>query len=164
MLAVVITILTCMSLFNSRNLNLHINMRTAAVMSHSDNNLLWSTSPLSATTTTTTTTKTLPIMKQPRVLMGIFSADMVGDARYRQAFRKLLNVHPKVCNYNEYKRNPQQYTNCELLYTFVLGGNPNGLTEFVKHHDNMTILTTEVPRVWFSPDVNETDMTFLNIK
>jgi hypothetical protein len=104
--------------------------------------------------------------RKAKVLMGIVTADVFGEPRYRQAFRDLFMIHPKVCRLTEYKNATKAFKDrCELIYTFVLGANvdPEGPTEIVD--DSFPIIApTEKLRPQHSLDFNETDMTFLNIR
>lgn len=126
-----------------------------------------------------------------RVLMGIFTADMYKELRYRQAYRELLQTqYPKVCSLHDYKNAIQNTNNmlydstsssillqhCTLIYTFVLGdGNPNGPTMIVSNETYRsvtvsaeTIVSSDTKKKKnngaYSIDFNSTDMTFLNIK
>lgn len=108
-------------------------------------------------------------VKKPRkakVLMGIVTADVFGEPRYRSAFRDLFVLHPKVCRLGEYVVGTKAFQDrCELIYTFVLGANvdPNGPTEIV--NETFPILTPpDELHPQHSVDFNETDMTFLNIR
>jgi hypothetical protein len=104
--------------------------------------------------------------RKARVLMGIVTADVFGEPRYRQAFRDLFSVHPKVCRLDDYKNGTKAVKDrCELIYTFVLGANvdPDGPTEIVD--DSFPIVAPFAKlRPQHSLDFNETDMTFLNIR
>ena len=104
--------------------------------------------------------------RRAKVLMGIVTADVFGEPRYRQAFRDLLSIHPKVCRLSEFRNGTKSFRDrCELVYTFVLGANvdPKGPTEIV----NATypiLVKPENLHPQHSFDFNETDMTFLNIR
>lgn len=106
--------------------------------------------------------------RKAKVLMGIVTADVFGEPRYRQAFRDLFVIHPKVCRLADFIRvNATQSfkDRCELVYTFVLGANvqPNAPTEIV--NETYPIITpVEERHPQHSVDFDESDMTFLNIR
>ena len=107
------------------------------------------------------------VRRNARVLMGIFSADLGDDTRYRNAFRDLLVTHPNVCKLSDYMSNMTLYPNCELVYTFVLGitFDDNVTTQIVSNHNvSQPIVSPTIPKEVFSNDLNEPDITFLNIK
>jgi hypothetical protein len=64
-----------------------------------------------------------------RMLLGIFTSEDDGDLQSRDLFRSLLRVHPNVCHLRDYQR--WKNTTCELVYVFVVGGNPEAHTELV---------------------------------
>jgi hypothetical protein len=104
--------------------------------------------------------------RKAKVLMGIVTADVFGEPRYRQAFRDLFSIHPKVCRLTEFRNGTKSFKDrCELIYTFVLGANvdPEGPTEIVD--DSYPVVAPfENLRPQHSLDFNESDMTFLNIR
>ena len=105
--------------------------------------------------------------RYPRVLAGIFSGDLIDDSRYRYAFRELLQSHPKVCRLSDFiKSDKIRNGPCELIYTFVLGGNnqSDAPTQIVSNTSGIPILVPETPQSKFSNDFHEGDFTFLNIK
>jgi hypothetical protein len=111
--------------------------------------------------------KSVETRRYARVLASIFSADIVDEARYRYAFRELLRLHPKVCSLYEFISIDQiQQGQCELIYTFVLGGNTdeNAPTKIVSNTTTTSILATEIPSPQHSNDFHEKDIAFLNIK
>ena len=62
-----------------------------------------------------------------RVLIGILSADFFNDQVYRKRHRNLFKLwdDPRVCSLPDFKTMPlsERYV-CELIYTFVIGANP----------------------------------------
>jgi hypothetical protein len=106
--------------------------------------------------------------RKARVFMGIVTADVFGEPRYRKAFRELFSIHPKVCRFGDYTsvNATQSFKDrCELIYTFVLGANvkPDGPTEIVNNsYPIITPLEERLPQ--HSIDFDENDMTFLNIR
>ena len=99
-----------------------------------------------------------------RVLVGILSADIFNDQVYRKRHRTLFKLwnDPRVCTLPEFKKKPlsERYV-CELIYTFVIGANPNATPELV---DNSRPFEVTRPISGISKDLNEPDMTLLNIR
>jgi hypothetical protein len=105
--------------------------------------------------------------RHSRVLVGIFSGDFIDDARYRYAFRELFQTHPKVCSLVDFIADEKVQTGpCELIYTFVLGGNvdENAPTQIVSNSSTIPILAPKKPKSVHSNDFHEDDIIFLNIK
>ena len=51
---------------------------------------------------------------------------------------------------------PESYHDCQLVYTFVLGGNPNGPTELV-NNNSLPLLVTQDYLLWIeTPEQLET--------
>jgi hypothetical protein len=139
----------------------------------------------SGTTTTTTMTQAQPQTtnshihgrpqqnqqqyRYPRVLMGIFSSDSYNDATYRSRHRKLMWEiwkDSRVCNVHQFLHNATVRSNCQLLYTFVIGGaNPNqdAPTELLEDTPSnpLTLSKMDAPT---RDDVNQEDVTLLNIR
>jgi hypothetical protein len=63
-----------------------------------------------------------------RVLMGIFCRSIV-DKQYQEMFRLLFDLSPLVCSLGRYEQDLLQGTEsrCQLIYTFVIGGNEDTL-------------------------------------
>jgi hypothetical protein len=111
--------------------------------------------------------------KYSKVFMGIFTSDLgKHEMRYRNAFRELLQKnHPQVCSIHNYTNNIKIRNDCELIYTFVLGGandkNTN-VTEMVNNYTYpkrpLVLPTYNVKPARFATDFWKDDMTFLNIK
>jgi Galactosyltransferase len=99
-----------------------------------------------------------------RVLVGILSADFFNDQVYRKRHRTLFQLwnDPRVCSLPEFKSKPlsERYV-CELIYTFVIGANPKASPELV---DNSRPFEVTRPITGVSRDLNEPDMTLLNIR
>ncbi len=99
-----------------------------------------------------------------RVLIGILSADFFNDQVYRKRHRNLFNLwnDPRVCSLPDFKTRPlsERYV-CELIYTFVIGANPTASPELV---DNSRPFEVDRPITGTSRDLNEPDMTLLNIR
>jgi Galactosyltransferase len=99
-----------------------------------------------------------------RVLVGILSADFFNDQVYRKRHRTLFRLwnDPRVCSLPEFKTKPlsERYV-CELIYTFVVGANPKASPELV---DNSRPFEVNRPITGVSRDLNEPDMTLLNIR
>jgi Galactosyltransferase len=106
----------------------------------------------------------LPHTGRLRVLMGIVSADFFNDQVYRKRHRTLFTLwnDPRVCSLPEFKSKPlaERYI-CELIYTFVIGANPDETPELV---DNSRPFEVQRPIKGVSRDLNEPDTTLLNIR
>jgi hypothetical protein len=104
--------------------------------------------------------------QRARILLGIFTADFREERRYRKKLRDLFQLHPRVCSLSDFiTANSLDETSlsspCEIIYTFVAGGNPNGPTELV---DGSLPMLAERPVVSYSTDFKYSDMTLLNIR
>jgi hypothetical protein len=104
--------------------------------------------------------------QRARILLGIFTADFREERRYRKKLRDLFQLHPRICSLSEFTAaNSLEFTSlsspCEIIYTFVAGGNPNGPTELV---DGSLPMLAERPVASYSTDFNDSDMTLLNIR
>lgn len=99
-----------------------------------------------------------------RVLVGILSADFFNDQVYRKRHRNLFELwnDERVCSLPEFKKKPvaERYV-CELIYTFVIGANPDASPELV---DGSRPMEVQRPVIGVSKDLNEPDMTLLNIR
>jgi hypothetical protein len=107
--------------------------------------------------------------ERARILVGIFSADLQGEIRYRKRFRDLFRLHPRVCSladfttaYDSLNATSFSLPSCEIIYTFVAGGNPNGPAELVD--DSLPMLARRPVASKHSADLNDSDMTHLNIR
>jgi hypothetical protein len=99
-----------------------------------------------------------------RVFFGIISADSFNDRTYRARHRKLFKLwnDPRVCSLPDFLAKPKEIRyHCEIIYTFVLGANQTASPELVD--DSRPMLVTK-PVTGLSPDLNDGDMTLLNIK
>jgi len=99
-----------------------------------------------------------------RVLFGILTADFFNDQAYRKRHRMLFALwnDPRVCSLPDFKAMPMdERYRCELIYTFVMGGNPDATPELVD--DSRPMLATK-PIKGKSPDINDPDVTLLNIR
>jgi hypothetical protein len=104
--------------------------------------------------------------QRARILLGIFTADFREERRYRNKLRDLFQLHPRICSLSEFTTTtsldaPSLPSPCEIIYTFVAGGNPNGPTELV---DGSLAILAKRPVVSYSTDFNDSDMTLLNIR
>ena len=101
-----------------------------------------------------------------RVLFGILAADFPNDLTYRHRHRQLFELwnDPRVCSLPEFRARPLDTRyECELIYTFVLGGNPDApSTELV---DDSRPMEVQKPVTYSNTtDLNWPDMTLLNIR
>ena len=107
--------------------------------------------------------------RKARTLVGVFtSAGGKFDEEYRRLFRELYAAHPKVCSLANFKnRSKFERESCELVYTFVVGGNtdPRGPTELVDDSIPLTVPSpSENVKPGDQPDLSNPDVTFLNIR
>jgi len=117
------------------------------------------------------------------ILVGIFTADMPHASEYRSRHRKLFTLwnDPRVCSLAEFQHqmaNPgavQCKKSCELIYTFVVGANPKGPTEWMEQEDEIddygmrppshSILVADAKGCNFTAaDLLKKDVTRLNIR
>jgi hypothetical protein len=101
-----------------------------------------------------------------RILLGIFTADFREERRYRKKLRDLFQLHPRVCTLTDFTAADSLHasslsSSCEIIYTFVAGGNPNGPSELV---DGSLPMLAGRPVASHSTDFNDSDMTLLNIR
>ena len=99
-----------------------------------------------------------------RVLFGILTADFKNDETYRKRHRTLFKLwnDKRVCSLHDFKRMPiEDRYECELIYTFVIAANPDETPELV---DNSRPFEVSRPITGISSDLNNPDMTLLNIK
>jgi hypothetical protein len=102
-------------------------------------------------------------LRPSRTLVGILSNDSFNDRFYRRRHRLLFELwnDTRVCSLPEYEAT--QNPNCQLIFTFVLGGNkdPNAPTELV--NASYPILATK-PIETKREDINYADTSILNIR
>jgi len=105
-----------------------------------------------------------PHSRRLRVLMGIVTADFKNDHAYRKRHRSLFGLwnDPRVCSLPDFKSLPvEERYECEIIYTFVMGANPEASPELV---DDSRPPEVTRPIKGLCPDLNEPDMTLLNIR
>jgi Galactosyltransferase len=152
---------------NNNNNNVVVAVRPDQVMSTTISGASHSKEPAAAVAQE----KTKSISRGPpehsrrlRVLFGILTADFKNDYSYRKRHRELFKLwnDPRVCSLPDYKVMPvdQQYV-CEIVYTFVIGASPEAAPELV---DDSRPSEATRPITGVCPDLNEPDMTLLNIK
>lgn len=99
-----------------------------------------------------------------RVLWGILSADFFNDQVYRKRHRDLFKLwnDPRVCSLPNFRKmsKDEQYQ-CQLVYTFVLGSNPDAPPQLL---DNSRPMEVTGPVKGKGPDLNNPDITHLNIR
>ena len=107
-----------------------------------------------------------PPPSRPRVLLGIFSADFPNEEPCRHRQRRLLRIHPHACSLDKYLE--EHTAECHLIYTFVLGGNPDApSTELLDDKSRPWVLPSTAadnPRQYNGTDILAADVTLLNIK
>jgi Galactosyltransferase len=99
-----------------------------------------------------------------RILLGILTADFYNDQAYRRRHRMLFQIwnDPRVCSLPDFKSLPiNERYRCQIIYTFVMGGNPHATPELVD--DSRPMLATK-PVKGMSTDLNDADVTLLNIR
>ncbi|KAL3910693.1 MAG: hypothetical protein SGILL_007594, partial [Bacillariaceae sp.] len=108
--------------------------------------------------------------RRSRTLMGIFSSDSYNDATYRSRHRKLLNEiwkDARTCSVHEFllMENESQRQQCQLLYTFIIGGAQEEDAPTERLEDTLTnpLTLSQIEKPMRS-DVNNDDVTLLNIR
>lgn len=115
-----------------------------------------------------------PPLRRAKVLMGIISADVPNDKSYRKRHRELFELwnDKRVCSLHEFEdaydvkgKDSALYETCELIWTFIIGGNrdPKAPTELVQHNETNPILIPK-PIVAKAQDINDPDTSLLNIR
>jgi hypothetical protein len=116
-----------------------------------------------------------------RILIGIIStAGNHVAMSYRNRHRKLIALwnDTRVCSlhdfvqYEKQRIDNSQYTGgdegspspCQIIYTFVIGGNPDGTTLLLDHNETTPLTLPSMPYKPRHKDVNRTDVTILNIR
>lgn len=101
---------------------------------------------------------------RPRVLIGIFSADFPTEQRCRHRQRKLLRTHPHACSLDKYIADRPEA--CQLVYTFVVGGNPDAPTTELVDGSRPWVLShnDDNPHTYQGKDLRESDVSLLNIR
>ena len=105
-------------------------------------------------------------IKRSRTLIGIISADVPNDRTYRKRHRDLWNhlwkEDSRCCKLHEYLQDTVKYEGCQLMYTFILGGNASATPMLL---DDSRPITVPLPTTSSDTyDLTEPDMTFLNIR
>lgn len=99
-----------------------------------------------------------------RILFGILTADFPNDETYRKRHRKLFQLwdDPRVCSLPDFKARPlNERYECQLIYTFVMAGNPDAPPVLVNHERPYEV---SKPITGRSRDLNEPDTILLNIR
>jgi Galactosyltransferase len=98
-----------------------------------------------------------------RVLFGIMSADFKKDCSYRGWIRELFQIwnDSRICSLSHFKILPAD-NSCEIIYTFVIGANPNATTSLID--DSRPFETEHPPVAQNCEDFGEADMTMLDIR
>jgi hypothetical protein len=99
---------------------------------------------------------------RPRTLLGIFSNFASSDELlYRKQVRKLLPLHPNLCHINDMQRDKD----CEIIYTFVIGGRDSGRTQQLKAPFLLGAASREsLCESHHIDDCLHPDMTILNVR
>ena len=111
-----------------------------------------------------------PLFVQKRILMGIMSADFPNEFDCRQQFRELFEIashqNGRVCSLGDFLSGPESHRRrCQLVYTFVLGGNPDGPLELVNNSFPLLVSNDRLSASGIEArDRLKNDMTFLNIR
>lgn len=106
-----------------------------------------------------------PHSRRLRVLFGILTADFKNDHAYRKRHRALFKLwnDPRVCSLPDFKARPLETRyECEIIYTFVVGGNPSAPPELVDQSRPREV--SKPIHGTTCPDLNEPDVTLLNIR
>jgi hypothetical protein len=99
-----------------------------------------------------------------RVLFGILTADFPNDESYRKRHRMLFKLwdDPRVCSLPDFKARPLETRyECQLIYTFVMAGNPEAPPVLVNNERPYEVAKPITGR---SKDLNEPDTILLNIR
>jgi hypothetical protein len=84
---------------------------------------------------------------------------------FRETFRDLFAIHPAACSLDVFKRfTEEQRKQCDLIFTFVLGGSNSSRSELVDESFPITIAAPEYNSANSESDLGKEDMTFLNIR
>jgi len=111
-------------------------------------------------------------LRNPRILMGIFSSDNMFDGTHRTWHRRLFeNIwkDERVCTLSQFRNDTDttKRQKCELIYTFVVGSStdPNAVTERLEDKDTkdspIELSSFKNP---MKEDINWPDVTHLNIR
>lgn len=98
-----------------------------------------------------------------RILLGILTADFSNDQAYRKRHRDLFELwnDERVCSLPDFKRlSIDERYRCEIIYTFVMGGNPDAPPILVD--DSRPMFVTK-PIKGMSRDVNDPDVTLVSL-
>jgi hypothetical protein len=116
-----------------------------------------------------------------RILIGIISTAANHVAMtYRNRHRKLFALwnDTRVCSLHDFVQYEKQRIDnshynggdegspspCQIIYTFVIGGNPNGTTLLLDHNETTPLTLPSMPYKPRHKDTNRTDVTILNIR
>ena len=119
--------------------------------------------------------------RRSRTLIGYFSMESRGDCYYRRRHRELFQIwnDTRVCSLYNLQRYPMQYSHCQLVYTFVMGGTPAAAVNTTTPSsaagdpptmivDNLTFPTRPLyhphPPLLKCSDKHAKDITWLNIR
>jgi hypothetical protein len=105
--------------------------------------------------------------RTPCFLWGIMTTDSDNDRKRRQVIRNTYlsyyktdeeNKH-RICSISDLMAGQVPVDSCQIAYTFVVGGNPNGTTDLVDtdHHGKLTTIPP-------NSSAMEEDVTYLNIR
>lgn len=109
-------------------------------------------------------TKELKHSRRLRILFGILSADIGYGRIYRKRHRDLFQLwnDPRVCPMDEFKKkSPQEREQCELVYVFVMGGNPEAPPSLLDDSRPFEVTMFNKNK---SGDVDEPNTILLNIR
>ena len=112
------------------------------------------------------------LLRNSRILIGIFTTDNLFDATHRKWHRNLFKVwnDERTCSLDQFRESNDTSLkqNCEVIFTFVAGANqdPNAPTERLRGLDTPET-PIEFPGGYKNPikeDMNDPDVTNLNIR
>ena len=106
-------------------------------------------------------------VRPTRILVGIMTMDAPHELECRRQFRELFGLFDahhdgRVCSLGSFIANPSHHEDCQLVYTFVMGANPDGPTELV--NNSMPVVRTFESAKVNASDKHFNDMTLLNIR
>jgi hypothetical protein len=100
----------------------------------------------------------------PKTLVAIFSTlEDTSKTWHRQVFSQYPG---RVCPLGDFqtKLSSKERRACQVIYTFVIGGNPSGPTEIVTSGNGAPKLLVKRSDHNFASDIQSEDCTLLNIK
>lgn len=156
---------TCLLLLASCTILSYIYVLRHALSTRQRETTIISASALRIDARTSIRRRTPTVPRYSRTLVGILVDFSKHGKRYRKRFRSLFALHPNVCSIGDLKDESIDTSECELVYTFVVGAGPEesgGMrlqTPFLVPSVQQTC-----DKVVDQTDCSMSDITLLNIK